>query len=90
LAACLADYEPLKVIDYQRAVGLVLGGTAYLVQGYDGHQLRSASFSMEWPAVVALKRYVSRRPRVKFCRANVLARDRYRCAYCNRVHPTRT
>ena len=79
-----ADHQPLKIISYQRAVNLVLDGTAYLVQGYEGVRLTSSrGFSMEWPAVIALYKYVDKaRPRVKFSRQNVLARDRYTCQYC--------
>jgi 5-methylcytosine-specific restriction endonuclease McrA len=79
-----ADHQPLKIISYQRAVGLVLEGTAYLVRGYEGVRLNSAhGFSMEWPAVIALYKYVDdARPRVKFNRQNVMARDRYTCQYC--------
>lgn len=77
-----ADLRPLKVISYQRAVSLVLEGTAYTVEGYAGLQLRSPSIEMPWPAVIALKRYVNVSPRVRFNRANVMARDRYICQYC--------
>ena len=77
-----ADHQPLKVISYQRAVNLVLEGTAYMVQGYEGEVLRSARFSMEWPAVIALYKFVDVKPRIKFNRVNVMARDRYQCQYC--------
>lgn len=77
-----ADHQPLKIISYQRAVNLVLDGTAYLVQGYEGARMTSVRFSMEWPAVIALYKFVDAKPRVKFSRQNVLARDRYTCQYC--------
>ena len=78
-----ADHSPMKVIPFTRAMSLVEGGKSYLVENYEGRKLRSAQGEMDWPAVIALYKHVEKaRPRVKFCRANVLARDRYTCQYC--------
>lgn len=83
-----ADHKPLKVITFQRAMSLVSSKKSYLVEDYAGKKLRSAQGEQEWPAVIALYRYVSNaHPRVRFCRANVLARDRYTCQYCGEVRP---
>ena len=48
-----ADYQPLKVISFDRAAWLVLSGKSYLAQGYEGRKLRSPSLTMEWTAVVS-------------------------------------
>jgi 5-methylcytosine-specific restriction endonuclease McrA len=76
------NYDPLKVIPWERAVLLVLEERAELVEAYAGKLIRSVSQSMPWPAVVRLTGYVRQRARVRFNRQNVLARDAYRCAYC--------
>lgn len=77
-----ADYSPIKVIPWEKAVCLLIDEKVRLVQGYVGKVLHSASKAMEWPAVVALKRYANVTTKVRFNRANLLARDAYTCAYC--------
>lgn len=77
-----ADYNPLKVIDWQRAITLLLDHKATLVEKYEGMLINSATQSFDWPAVVALKKYVVPSAHVKLSRANVLARDGYKCMYC--------
>ena len=69
-------------------MSLVGSGKSYLVENYEGRKLRTTSGFMSWPAVIALYKFVpNARPRVKFSRANVLARDRYRCQYCATRRP---
>jgi 5-methylcytosine-specific restriction endonuclease McrA len=77
-----ADYTPLRVIPWQRAVTLLLDDKASLVESYAGRVVRSATEAMPWPAVVALHRYTRFRNRIRFNRQNVLARDAYTCQYC--------
>jgi len=83
-----ASYHPLGIVPWEHAVVLLLDEKARLVSDYAGRVVRSANLSMPWPAVVALSRYAGRRNRVRFNRQNVLARDRYACAYCG-VRPQR-
>lgn len=77
-----ADYKPLKIIPWEKAVVLLLDQKVYRVEDYADRVIRSSSIVMEWPAVVALKRYVQLGNRVRFNRKNVLARDAYTCQYC--------
>lgn len=77
-----ADYGPMKVLRWERAVELVLDGKAVTVAAYEGRFVRSASLALPWPAVVALKRYARARERVRYCSRNVQARDAWTCAYC--------
>ncbi len=77
-----ADYRPIRVIPWVRALCLLLEEKADLVQDYDGRELRSPSTVLPWPAVVRLRRYVKAHTRARFSRQNVLARDGYRCGYC--------
>ncbi len=77
-----ADYSPLRVVPWQRAIGMLLDDKASLVQAYANRMIRSATLSLPHPAVVALHRYSRFRSRVRFNRANVLARDHYTCQYC--------
>jgi 5-methylcytosine-specific restriction endonuclease McrA len=77
-----ANYQPIKVIPWVRAIGLILEEKADLVEGYIGRVLHSPSTEMAWPAVVRLRTFVRVQARIRFNRKNVLARDAYRCGYC--------
>lgn len=77
-----ADHSPIKVISWEKAVYLLLDRKVHLVADYAGRMVRSANMEMAWPAVVALSRYVSMRSKIRFNRANLLARDSYTCQYC--------
>jgi 5-methylcytosine-specific restriction endonuclease McrA len=77
-----ADYQPIKVISWKRAIELLLEQRADAVEDYVDRFVRSAKMSTPWPAVVRLRRYVEARTRMRFSRQNVLARDGYQCAYC--------
>lgn len=79
-----ATYEPLKVISWKRAVTLLLLDKVEVVEEYD-KEVRSVTFQIKLPAVVRLLKFVKHRKRkVKFCRANVYARDKYTCQYCGK------
>lgn len=77
-----ADFSPVGVVAWQRAVCLVLDEKVRVVERYADRKVRAPGFEMEWPAVVHLVRYV----RVVFSpplnRLNVLARDGFTCQYC--------
>jgi len=77
-----ADYAPYRVIPWRDAVELLLDKRADLVEQYVGRFVRSVSTAVPWPAVLRLREFVKPRIRTRFNRANVLARDKYECAYC--------
>jgi 5-methylcytosine-specific restriction endonuclease McrA len=77
-----ADYTPMKVLRWERAIEIVLDSKAVTVTPFEGRFIRSASLAIPWPAVVALRRYAPARGRVRFAARNVQARDAYTCAYC--------
>lgn len=77
-----ADYSPMKVLRWERAVELVLDGKAVTVVAFEGRFVRSVSLAVPWPAVIALRRYAQTRGRVRFSSRNVQARDAYTCSYC--------
>lgn len=82
-----ATYEPLKVINWKKAVILVLLGRVEVIEEYD-REIRSVSFSLRLPSVVRLLKYVKGRPNgIRFSRRNVYLRDGYRCQYCGREFP---
>ena len=77
-----ADYTPLKVLRWERAVELMLGGKAVSITDYPGRYVRSPSLALPWPAVVVLKRYSKARGKIGFSARNVAARDGFICQYC--------
>ncbi len=83
-----ADYSPLKILAWQRAVCLVLEDKVGVVTSYEDRVVRSPTREVPWPAVVALRRYARHQDRIAFSRMNVLARDGARCQYCGLVPRT--
>lgn len=82
-------YEPLTVISWQRALKLLTLGKVEVLEEYD-QEVHSFTVVFKVPAVVRLLRVFRRfRRPVKFSRANVYARDRYRCQYCGTEHSLR-
>lgn len=79
-----AGFEPLLVISWQRAFVLVFQDKVEVLEEYS-FSIHSVSLTFRVPAVVKLKRWINLRrpvPVVRFSRANVYARDDYRCQYC--------
>lgn len=83
-----ADYGPMKVVRWERAIELILEEKAVTVEAYPGRFVRSVSLALPWPAVIALTRYARARERVRFSSRTVQARDMWTCAYCG-VRPRR-
>lgn len=81
-----ADYRPLRyfplsLAPWQDAVRAVFLDRVNIVAEYD-REVRSPSFSMRLPSVIALKRYVAGKRRPAFTRFNLFLRDRFSCQYC--------
>lgn len=79
-----ATYEPLKVIAWQKAIRLLCMGKVEVIEEYD-QEIRSVSITFKLPAVLRLLHFIKVKPParwVKFSRANIYARDDYRCQYC--------
>jgi hypothetical protein len=85
-----ATYEPLKVVHWQKAVTLWCQGKVEIIAHHD-REVRAVSFSFKLPSVIRLLRYVRIKKRfdyVPFSRANIYARDEFKCQYCAEVFPT--
>jgi 5-methylcytosine-specific restriction endonuclease McrA len=85
-----ASYEPLKVIDWQRALTLFFLGKVEIVSEYD-REVHSVTMTFKLPSVVRLLKFVrvkTLREAVPFTRANIYRRDDYRCQYCDVQFPT--
>ena len=79
-----ATYEPLKVVNWQKAITLLCQGKVEVISVYD-REIRAVSFSIKLPSVIRLLRYIKIKRRfdyVPFSRANIYARDNHSCQYC--------
>ena len=80
-----ADFTPIGVLDWERAICLVMSRKVSRVIDYVGLNIRSQHVSFPWPAVVHLEQYVGiEYATSSLSRRNVLARDRWTCQYCSR------
>src|SRR6187401_1966344 len=85
-----ATYEPLKVVNWQKAITLLCQGKVEVISVYD-REIRAVSFSIKLPSVIRLLRYIKIKRRfdyVPFSRANIYARDNHSCQYCGEGFPT--
>lgn len=81
-----ATYEPLKVVDWRKAITLWCQGKVEVISVHD-REIRSVSVSFKLPSVIRLLRYVTIRRHfnyVPFSRANIYARDNHQCQYCGK------
>ena len=79
-----ATYEPLKVVNWQKAITLWCQGKVEIIAVHD-REVRAVTFSFKLPSVIRLLRYVKIKRRfdyVPFSRANIYARDKFTCQYC--------
>ena len=85
-----ASYEPLKVVDWQKAITLWCQGKVEVIAVHD-REIRGVSISFKLPSIIRLLRFVKIKRRldyVPFSRANIYARDGHGCQYCQRAFPT--
>lgn len=75
------SYFPLSLWDWQEAVKAVIAERVNVISEYD-RAVRSPSFEMRLPSVIALKEYVPPARWPAFTRFNVFLRDRFTCVYC--------
>jgi 5-methylcytosine-specific restriction endonuclease McrA len=76
------NYEPLNICSVRRALKLVLGGKAELLESARG-VITSATRIFPFPSVIRLFHLIKRpRPRVKLTRKEIFIRDGYTCQYC--------
>lgn len=77
-----ADWRPLQVIDWKRAMCLYLEDKADLVSEYADKVIHTATDVFPWPAVMVLRQHIQFDTKIRFSRRNIMARDRYTCQYC--------
>jgi 5-methylcytosine-specific restriction endonuclease McrA len=76
------NYEPLNVCNTRRALVLLDGGKAEVLEHAFG-EIRTPSRAIPRPSVIRLVYMIKRpRPRVRLTRREVFMRDQYTCQYC--------
>lgn len=86
-----AGYEPLRVVNWQRAFVLVFQDKVEVLEKYQAY-VRSVRHSFPLPAVMRLRRWIKvkrRVPVIRFSRSNLYLRDDYLCQYCTLEFPER-
>ena len=81
-----ASYEPLTLVQPQRAIRLVLDRKAEILEVDEGRRFRSEWDNLPCPTVIRLVRFVHvpRRFRRQVTNTFLFARDAYRCQYCGK------
>jgi len=84
------NYEPLNVCNLHRAMGMIIGGKAEILENGRG-LIRSAHQAWPVPSVIRLG-YMIKRPvaRVRLCRKELFRRDAHMCQYCGKRTPRLT
>jgi 5-methylcytosine-specific restriction endonuclease McrA len=79
-----ADYIPLTIVSWQRAIVLEMDGRAYMLDFYKCDKIRDGhGHCYPIPAVIASRKHIKRDYRfAPFCRKNILIRDSLTCQYC--------
>ena len=73
---------PHQLAPWERAISQEYLGEVDVLERYE-EEARSPSITIRFPCVARLNRHlISMKKDVKFSRANVYARDGYRCQYC--------
>ena len=75
------SYYPLSLWCWQDSIKSVFLEKATIVSNYD-RIIRSPSFSIKLPSVIALKNYINPQSNPNFTRFNVFLRDKFSCQYC--------
>ena len=81
------SYFPLSLWPWQESIKAVFLDRVNIVSQYE-RIVRSPSFEMRLPSVIALKEFVPLNRRPAFTRFNVFLRDSFTCQYCRRCCPT--
>ena len=77
-----SSFAPVEVIDWKRAIILLLTGRAEAIDCYSDINIRSPNISLQLPKTLRLFNIHRSKRTVKFSRFNVIFRDNFKCQYC--------
>ncbi len=85
-----SNFEPLNVCGFERAVGLMVSGKAFLILNGRG-LIKTPSTTYPIPSIIRLDHLVTRpRPRVALSRSEIFRRDNWHCQYCGSTYKNMT
>jgi 5-methylcytosine-specific restriction endonuclease McrA len=80
--ALSSTYEPLGVINWEKAITLLCSGKVFILSEYE-REVRSPNHALKVPSVIAFRHNKRARTKtVRFSRNNIWIRDEGRCQYC--------
>ena len=77
-----SSFYPDEVIDWKRAIILLLTGRAEAIDSYEDINIRSPRLSLHLPKTLRLFNLHRSARTVKFSRFNIIFRDNFECQYC--------
>jgi 5-methylcytosine-specific restriction endonuclease McrA len=84
-----ADWQPLRVEPWTRAVTDMFLGKVEVIEYSRDRMIRAVSRELPMPAVVrVLRRFRRDRQAIRFSRVNIYARDAFTCQYCGQRQVT--
>jgi len=78
------SYFPLSLWSWQDSIKAVYLDRVNIIAEYES-EVRSSSFSMKIPSVIALKKYIPISKKPPFTRFNLFLRDNFSCQYCGDI-----
>jgi 5-methylcytosine-specific restriction endonuclease McrA len=84
-----ASYEPLKVVNWQKAMVLLFQGKVEVLEEHDA-VVHTVRFTFKLPSILKLNHFVKSKAHsyIRFSRENIYIRDDFKCQYCEyRFHP---
>lgn len=81
------SYFPLSVWSWQDVIKAVFLDRVNILSEYEDIVVRSPSFEMKLPSVIALKEYIAPKATPAFTRFNLFLRDKFTCQYCGDKFP---
>jgi len=73
---------PLSTITWQDAIHYMVLDKVTVLEWHENWIVRSARWETRVPAVVILKEFSKKKTQIRYSKANVFLRDRYKCQYC--------
>jgi 5-methylcytosine-specific restriction endonuclease McrA len=73
--------RPHGIVSWMQAICLLVSEKVDVLESYDA-QVSSPSLTLDVPAVVRLRKACKPNGGIRFSRANVYMRDKFRCCYC--------
>ena len=78
-----AQAQPVKIINWQKAVCYVISERAIVLQEYENFTVRSVNFKMKVPRVLQVNNVAKKKVyAVHLSKINIHKRDNFLCAYC--------